>query len=182
MSKYIAIIAAVAAIGLFYFRDNLNLPLLNIRKADPVGAMAWSVFERYVAYAEDKNLEGVKSLSHQVSDTCKRPESKSECEQLMENVALIARGYEKEDFKYIYYDERQIVMMTDQIETADKDALSQIVLFFTRTDKGDARVLGLRFCFKMLNELGKGCFNPDPSVRDLDQNGWWDAVESLFYK
>ncbi|OHA92016.1 MAG: hypothetical protein A3J09_00770 [Candidatus Zambryskibacteria bacterium RIFCSPLOWO2_02_FULL_51_21] len=189
MQKYFAIAAALATVGIFFYGNKLNLPLidnlnleLNTAPIDPAGVAAWNTFEQYRTYATENNLEGVKSISHQVSETCKNPATLAECENLMQSVAAFTKDLRGSDFKTVYYDDRQIVLVSDPVETAEGNALVQILLFFTRTSSGEPRVLGMRFCFKNKGEENKSCFNADPAIRDQNQNGWWDAVESLFYK
>ncbi len=187
MKNYIAIAAAVAVVGIFFYGKELNLPLLENFKlsttpADPVAEAAWDTFDQYRKYAAAGNLEGVKSLSHQVSETCSNPASLAECNRLMASVAEFTKDLRREDFQSVYYDGKQIVLVSDPAPTVDGNALIQVILFFTRTDAGEPKVLGMRFCFKGKGEENKSCFNADPATRDMDQNGWWDAVESLFYK
>jgi|SRR3989344_206616 len=133
---------------------------------------AWQVFEKYLEFARTHNLEGVKSLSHQISATCSDPLQTEECNALMDSVYAFAKNFRQSDFKYVQGDGRQIIMWTDGPVTA--------ILFFTKDTSGLPKVLGLRFC--ITNESGlDSCIETDPAKRDLDGNGWWDKVESLFY-
>ena len=189
MKRYIAVAAALAVVAIFFYGDELNLPLIdnfeldiNTASIDPVGASAWRIFEQYRNYAKIGDLEGIKGISHQISDTCSNPATLAECETLMQSVAIFTENMRGGDFKNVYYDERQIVMLTDPTMTADGGALAQTILFFTRTPAGEPKVLGMRFCFKGVIEENKSCFDSSPETRDKDGNGWWDAVESLFYK
>mgnify|MGYP001567436285 FL=1 len=189
MKRYIGVAAALVVTGIFFYGDKLDLPLIdnlnlniNATPADPVGALAWQTFEQYRTYATEGNLDGVKSISHQISETCKNPATLEKCNRLMASVAQFTRDLRGSDFTEVYYDDRQIVLLSEPIETAGGDALVQVILFFTRTPAGEPRVLGMQFCFKNKGEENQNCFNSNPAARDLDQNGWWDAVESLFYK
>ena len=197
MKNYIGVAAALAVVGIFFYGQNLNLNLpllnglnglndlnlnLNLSPADPVTAAAWNTFDQYRKYAAEGNLEGVISISHQLSETCRNPESREECNRLMTNVAEFTKEFRQTDFKNAYYDEKQIALVSDPVETADGKAEVQIILFFTRRETGEPKTLGMRFCFKSKSEDNKSCFNSDPATRDLDDNGWWDSVESLFYR
>ena len=207
MSKYIAIAAALVVIGSAFFINisspkpsgnageaglmlpslsfslsKLRMPNLSPKPLSPEGERAWTVFEQYRTFAQEKNLEGVKSLSHQVSETCANQATRAECEVLMYNVVVFTQDFHKEDFNNVFFDERQIVMFTDPTETAEGGSLAQVILFFTRTNTGEPKVLGIRFCFRMKTDEDTQCFSGDPATRDLNKNGWWDAVESLFYK
>lgn len=207
MSKYIAIVIALVVLGGAYFfklpaprqiengdganlmlpsmsfsLSNLRMPNLMVKPLPPEGERAWTIFEQYMRFAKEKNLEGVKSLSHQVSETCKNPATLKDCESLMESVASFTGNLRKEDFQNVFFDDRQIVMFTNPIETVEGDTLAQVILFFTRRDSGEPKVLGMRFCFRKKTDEDKQCFSADPATRDQDGNGWWDTVESLFYK
>lgn len=184
MQKHFAIAAALVVVGIFFYGD--KLPLIKFTSPfpsyDSVRTLAWQTFEQYRTYATEGNLEGVKSVSHQVSETCKNPETREECNQLMSSVALFTSELREEDFQEVYYDDKQIVLLSKPIENANGDVLTQVILLFTKTSTGEPKVLGMRFCFKGKAEENKSCFNSDPATRDLNQNGWWDIVESLFYK
>ncbi|MEX2013604.1 MAG: hypothetical protein WD897_01670 [Parcubacteria group bacterium] len=133
---------------------------------------AWQVFESYLVFLRTHNLAGVRSLSHQTSTACSDPTEGEACLALMDNVYEIASPFKQSDFKHIQADERQIIMFTDGPVVA--------MLYFTRDSSGVPKVLGLKFCLE--DETGlESCVETDPSRRDLDNNGWWDSVESLFY-
>ena len=138
----------------------------------PVTLEAWQVFENYLEFARTHNLVGVRSLSHQVSDTCNDPLKEQECFVLMDTVYTIGDYFKQEDFKHVLADERQIVMFTDPPAVA--------ILYFTRENPPEIKVLGMRFCFEDETSPDK-CFDADRVRLDLDDNGWWDNVESLFY-
>ncbi|KKU49898.1 MAG: hypothetical protein UX71_C0004G0005 [Parcubacteria group bacterium GW2011_GWA1_47_10] len=207
MSKYIAIVIALVVVGSAFFINisapkpdgnvggmglmlpslsfslsNIRMPSLVAKPLPPEGVQAWKTFEQYRTFAQEGNLDGVKSLSHQVSETCANPATFAECQVLMNNVVVFTENFREEDFKNVFFDERQIVMFTDPTETAEGDSLAQVILFFTRRESGEPKVLGMRFCFKMKSDEEKNCFSGGPATRDLDGNGWWDSVESLFYK
>ena len=134
---------------------------------------AWQVFENYLEFARTHNLDGIKSLSHQISATCLDETKTEECFALMDNLYNIASTLRQSDFKYIEEDSRQIIMSTDGPVVA--------ILFFTKDLAGTPKVLGLRFCIES-EEVGRdSCVETDPTKRDLDENGWWDNVESLFH-
>ena len=135
---------------------------------------AWQVFENYLEFARTHNLDGIKSLSHQISATCLDETRTEECFALMDNLYNIASTLRQSDFRYIEEDSRQIIMSTDGPVVA--------ILFFTKDLTGTPKVLGLRFCIES-GEVGtEPCVEIDPAKRDLDENGWWDKVESLFYQ
>ncbi|MFZ2484701.1 MAG: hypothetical protein WAX80_01300 [Minisyncoccia bacterium] len=146
---------------------------MSLTTPDPAKDVPWTVFQNYLEFAKNHNLAGIKSLSHQISPTCTDPAREVECFALMDNVYTLGSYFPQSDFKHVLEDERQVVMYTDGPAVA--------ILYFTKDSGGTPKVLGMRFCFE--DETSRGtCVETDPSKLDLDQNGWWDSVESMFYK
>lgn len=142
---------------------------------------AWSTFQDYLKFAKAHDLEGVKSLSYQVSKACSNPETIVECEGLMDSVSQIGEEFKLEDFKYVFYDDKQIIMTTDYMLITEGLDKVKIALYFVKSETGEPKVLGLKLCFG--EESGDNtCIITDPEKRDADQDGWWDDVEALFYK
>ncbi|MEK7135207.1 MAG: hypothetical protein AAB780_00680 [Patescibacteria group bacterium] len=142
---------------------------------------AWSTFQDYLKFAKAHDLEGVKSLSYQVSEACSNPEKITECERLMDSVSQIGAEFKLEDFKSVFYDDKQIIMSTDHMVIMEGLDKTKIVLFFVKSDVGEPKVLGIRLCFG--GESGNNtCVITDPETRDADKDGWWDDVEALFHK
>ena len=139
---------------------------------DALSREAWTTFENYLEFAKAHNLEGMRSVSYQISPTCNDPTKQAECFALMDNVYNIASYFKLSDFRHIQADERQIIMYTDGPGVA--------TLYFTRDEAHVLKVLGLRFCFEDETSSDK-CIEADQVKRDLNGNGWWDNVESLFY-
>lgn len=150
-----------------------SLPFLKILPANDavMSAEAWIVFENYLEFARVHNLNGVKSLSYQMSATCQDPAREAECFALMDSVYAFGSALKKEDFIHVVYDDRQIIAFTD--------APAVSILYFVRDGKGVLKILGLRFCFE--NENTPGSCARNMARDDTDGDGWWDSVESLFY-
>jgi hypothetical protein len=140
---------------------------------------AWGVFQDYLKFAQNNDIDGVKSLSYQVSETCSNPKKVEDCKILMNSVYLIAEGFKLEDFKNVSYDDRQIIMSTDYMKIAEDTDDTKVVLYFVRSDRGEPKVLGIRFCYGAESEDQK-CVITDPETRDADKDGWWDDIEVLF--
>ncbi len=151
---------------------SFSLPFLKILPANDavVNAEAWIVFETYLEFARTHNLDGVKSLSYQISAACQDLARESECLTLMDSVYAFGSTLKKEDFNHVYYDNRQVILSTDAPAVA--------ILYFTRDEKGVLKMLGLRFCFEDENAPGSCARNM--TKNDTDGNGWWDSTESLF--
>ncbi len=176
MSKYIAVAAALAVVAIFFVKDTLSFPELNsfLTGSSSVGAEAWKVFEQYRTYALEHNLLGIKSLSHQISDTCANPETREECNSLMDSVYSLTQSWKQGDFTEIHFDEKQIVMLTP----ATADSL-RLAFLFTRDETGAPKVLSVKWCLP--ESVEDKCVNTDPLTRDSDGDGWWDDVEAAFY-
>ena len=140
---------------------------------DPLNLKAWQVFENYLKFAKTHDLAGLRNLSYQISPTCNDHTKEQECNALMDSVYFFASNFKISDFTHFMSDERQIVMYTDGPTVA--------ILFFTRDEAGTPKVLGMRFCFEDETVVGT-CVDINLFKRDLNGNGWWDNVESLFYK
>lgn len=142
---------------------------------------AWSVFQDYLKAAEARDIDKVKSLSYQISETCSNPAKKAECEELMGSVAAIASGFKAEDFRHVFYDDRQIIMTTDYMKMGEGADDTKVVLYFAKAESGEPKVLGIRFCYGT-EDANHSCVITDPQKRDSDKDGWWDDVEAFFYK
>ncbi|MDO8590240.1 MAG: hypothetical protein Q7R69_03130 [bacterium] len=195
MKGRIIVIIAVCAAGIIFFIStypsktvrsfpNPDLPLVSpVLSAPPIDILsgndpllatrAWMTFQNYLEFARTHNLPGIKSLSHQISDTCNDPVKEQRCFALMDSVYIMASKLKMDEFKHIQADRRQIMMFTDGPIVA--------ILYFTRDESLTPKMLGLRFCFEETTTPGR-CVEADPKLRDQDGNGWWDNVESLFYR
>lgn len=202
MKNSIAIAAGLVVVAFFFGRDlfpafakdpapvkerdnsslitlspEFNFPVLT---KDPVADGAWKTFVQYREYARLGNLEGIKSLSHQTSEECLDPERSAECADLMQTAFFFTEFIQEDMLNNYAYDEKQIVLSTDVIRLPEIEDPLMFVLFFTRTEEGQARVLGLKFCFGKEDSKEEECVNTNPETRDKDQNGWWNDVEARF--
>ena len=194
MNKWaLSTLAIIIALAIFFFatrsfevqepqpaRDlSLSIPSLTPPSLDilpnnnsNLAQEAWEIFQNYLAFAHAHDLEGLRTLSHQISDTCNNPAKEKGCFELMDSVYTLASPFTLNDFKNIISDEKQIIMYTDGPDV--------VMLYFTRKEDGTPKVLGMRFCLENATET-ISCVETDPTKRDLNNNGWWDSVESLFY-
>lgn len=167
------------------FPFTFSLPTLNVPGVNnpALGKEAYAVFKQYLEFAKAHNLEGLRTVSHQISATCNDPTKEAECFRLMDSVYSISQDFKEEDFKHTYADNKQIVMFTDFINLSEADNAEPIrfVLFFTRDSEARPKVLGLKLCLpdKMNPE---NCVETNTFKLDKDNNGWWDQVEAFFYK
>lgn len=153
---------------------SLSPPSLDILPNDDarLSSQAWDTFQKYLKFAHEHDLIGIRSLSHQISSTCNDPLKEADCFALMDSVFALANQFTLSDFKNIKADEKQIIMYTE--------GPNVIILYFTRNEDGTPKVLSMKFCFE--DEATKNsCAETNASTRDSDADGWWDSVESLFY-
>ena len=141
--------------------------------ADSIETRAWNVFKNYVNFAKAHDLEDLRTIAYQISPTCNDPAKVAECNSLMDNVYNIAGQMTQDILTHSLYDDHQIVLYTD-------GPLVTIV-YFTRDDQDNIKVLGMRFCLEN-KKTASTCVDPAKFRLDADGNGWWDNVESLFYK
>jgi len=95
---------------------------------------AWAVFQNYILAARANNLEELRSLSYQLSETC-RDESKLEgCKDLMNNAYYFGSQFHIETLKNIVYDKKQIILFGDYAESATTESVSllRFIIYFVR--------------------------------------------------
>lgn len=153
----------------------LTPPKLEIlpNQSGALKSKTWATFEEYLKFAHAHDLVGLRGLSYQISDTCNNAEKEAECFALMDSVYALASPFSLNDFKHILSDEKQIILHTD--------GPNVVILYFVREDANSTKVLGMRFCLED-DTSPKKCVEPDAIKQDENSNGWWDNVESLFYK
>lgn len=146
-----------------------------------VALEAWSTFKDYLEATHTHNLPKVTELSYQLSPTCADPSKTEECYGLMDGFYYFAKDFKEKDFSNVVYDNKQIVLSTDYIPVEDTGVPLKTTMIFVRDESGKAKILKLRFCFESEDGTRGRCVETDPEKRDLDNNGWWDDVEALFY-
>lgn len=164
-------------------RPVINLPGRSTpTTAKTDGKAAFAVFKRYMEYARTHDLEGLRTVSHQISPICNDPSKQTECFTLMDNVYGFAKDFREIEFKNVYSDSRQIVLTSDfgpLPENAPEGSIPvRYALFFTKGTDGEPNVLGIKYC--LADSPERQCFETDPSERDKDNDGWWDQVEEFF--
>lgn len=94
----------------------ITLPLSN----DPED-VAWAVFQKYLGYNKDQNLEGVRSMVYKVASVCNDPKTTIDCKARMGLAYQYGSVLKKEDFVNIWSDEKQIILSTDFWLESSKD-------------------------------------------------------------
>ena len=120
--------------------DSLISKLTVPQTTSPVREEAWAVLEEYMDYANAHDLEGVKRLSHQISETCANDATREECNALMNSVYTFFSYFRQDDFKNVLTDGKKITLFTDYRDC------TRVAYYFVRDNKGNPKVAGMRFC------------------------------------
>lgn len=156
----------IAFVLLTYFKNKPTDPTISLESIDTVEISSstvetntpnaisadasikdksWAVLQKYVEFAKNKNIEGVKSLSYQLTDSCKNystEEEKKDCDARMSTVAFFGGAFAKKDFVHIWSDNRQIILATDFRIEENEEAISKTrsMIYFV-IDSGVIKVL-----------------------------------------
>lgn len=149
---------------------SLKLPFFN---NNAPSSAEWNTFEKYLAFAQSRDLEGLKSLSHQISPSCSDPSQREQCNKLMDSVSNLKNIFIESDFKNSVSDSKQTILYTDGPNRA--------FLYFTKTESGEIKVLGMRLCIDNGPD-DLTCVDKNATQTDSDLDGWWNSTEALFYK
>jgi len=167
------------------FSNSLNIPKLNL-KDSIVGGGAWQAFDEYRKAAHNHNLEEIKRLSYQLSETCKNKETESDCFAIMDGLYEATKDFKITDFTNTIFDDKQIISYTDyhkeaREEGSTEDRFGRTLIYFIKSSTGSPLILSIRFCSTNDLKVPDDCVEPDPAKRDLDNDGWWDSLQNIFY-
>lgn len=168
MALLLGVLVVVALITVM----TLNLGFFNQsseKKTQEAINKGWSVFESYLNYAGERNLEGVASLSHELGPVCKDPEKKEECNALLDTVAFLGTWLKKEEFTTAWYDKKQLIILTEYQRREDDDGVIYVrgAIYFTKNDSGELKLLS---------------FNPSDGIVILKKEGVVLPTEEEFQK
>lgn len=138
MNRKIALIlGSVAIIGLVAVAGWYFLPF-STNNNQAVREEAWGVFERYIAFAKARDIEGVKSLSHSVSEACADPEREADCLVLIDSVATIGDIFQKDEFSNVVSNKSEVLLHSA--------APSIAIIHFIRSSEGELKISAIRTC------------------------------------
>lgn len=105
--------------------------------------VAWALFQKYLEYNKDQNLEGVKSVVYKVAAVCNDPKTLIDCKARMGAAYSYGSTLKKEDFTNIWSDEKQIILSTDfEVEEDDVSiGRTRSIIFFVKDEAGDLKML-----------------------------------------
>lgn len=145
-NKQIIVVAAIfitilVIFSIKKFDPNIKLPI-NTGKADLM-SRSWDVFDQYMTYAKENNIEGVASLSHKLGPICSDPLKKEECNNLLNGVYQLGQDIKREKITEIISDRKQIILYSEYERYEDEDIIGHIrnIVYFTRDESGNPKLL-----------------------------------------
>jgi hypothetical protein len=112
---------------------------------DPRASAAWAVLQAYITASKNHDVNTLKNLTYRLSAACQDPKQVDTCNSRMDKVVEITKDFNKNDFKNISYDNRQLVLSTDwHVEETDI-ALGEArkAVYFIIDKNGNPKVLYL---------------------------------------
>lgn len=122
-----------------------NIPGITLPLSNAPEDVAWAVFQKYLGYNKDQNLEGVRSMVYKVASVCNDPKTTIDCKARMGSAYQYGSALKKEDFVNVWSDEKQIILSTDFWLESSKD-LDQYgrfrsIIFFIKGTDGSWKLL-----------------------------------------
>ncbi len=93
-------------------QETNSLPKQNTEEL-AIKDKAWIVLEKYLDFAKNHDIKNLSKISYQVSEICKDKSKEKECFERMDAVYFIGKELKKSDFKYVWQDDKQIILTTD---------------------------------------------------------------------
>lgn len=111
----------------------MTLPLSNNPKD-----VAWALFQKYLRYNKNQDLEGVRSVVHRVAAVCEDLKTTVDCKARMALAYQYGSTLKKEDFKNVWDDKKQTILSTDFTTREDDSIISRSrgIIFFIKTETG----------------------------------------------
>jgi hypothetical protein len=119
---------------------DISLPLSNSPKD-----VAWELFQKYLAYNKDRDLEGVKETVYKIAQVCEDPKQRIDCESRMGSAYSYGSQLKKEDFTNVWSDQKQIILSSDfwleSSEDLDQYGRFRSIIFFIKADDDSWKLL-----------------------------------------
>jgi hypothetical protein len=159
--KIITIVVVLVVIGVLFFafknisfapvKNNLpvqtnqiepNLPEQTLPLSNDPKDVAWALFQKYLAYNKDHNLDGVKSVVYKVNPVCAAAVASDECKNRMDSAYSYGSAFRKADFTNVWSDGKQTILATDFKIGEDSQFISRTrsIIFFIG-DKSNLKLL-----------------------------------------
>lgn len=156
-----------------------TLPL----SSDPKEA-AWAIFQKYLGYNKNDNLDGVKSIVYKISAICVSAATSTECKNRMDQAFGYGSALKKEDFVNVWSDSRQTILATDFKIQEDDTAIgrNRAIIFFVRDQSNNLKLLSFSpfkgaVLIKASSTRGELLSKLTAYTEDKDQDGIADYDE-----
>ena len=117
-----------------------KLPLGNSLKDD-----IWTLFQKYLTYNKNRNLEGVKSVVYKISPICADEKTQLDCMARMSLAYQYGSVLKEDNFKNFWADDKQAILASDFWEEEGKDTKDlgryRSIIFFIKNEKGEWKLL-----------------------------------------
>lgn len=116
---------------------DINLNDLGTSLSNDPKDRAWSLFQKYLNFNKNNDLEGVKSVIYRISPICEDTKTKTDCEARMQSAYSYGKVLLKSEFKNIWEDDKQLVLSTDFWTQEDEKVVGRFrgsILFIKNAD------------------------------------------------
>lgn len=105
--------------------------------------IAWSLFQKYLEYNKENNLDGVKSAVYKISDVCADVAPSDTCKARMNSAYSYGSALKKEEITNVWSDGKQIILATDFKVTSGDNTINRAraLIFFVKDDSGNMKML-----------------------------------------
>jgi hypothetical protein len=121
-------------------------PIIEDKPTSPIiKETAWNIFQKYLSYNKDANLNSVKSVVYKVAEVCNTVEPTQECKDRMASAYSYGSVFDKNKFTNIWSDEKQIIISTDfwteEIKELKQYGRFRSIIFFVKDNDGNWKML-----------------------------------------
>jgi len=156
----------------------------NISKINPLKDEAWNLFQTYLEFNKNKNLEGVKSVVYKISNVCNTEKPSNDCINRMSLAYFYGAQLNKDSFTNVWGDNKQIILATDFYDENEASTTTRYrtIIYFVRDNNNNLKMLS----FNPINgsNLNNGNYTTDEIkqklvtyTEDNDQDGMADYQE-----
>lgn len=120
-----------------------DLSDITIPLPDTPKDKAWAVFQKYLGYNKNRDIEGVRSVVYKIAPICEDPKTRVDCEGRMGLAYIYGSALKKEDFTNVWSDDRQMILSSDfkTEENSDNINRTRAIIFFIKDESGNLRML-----------------------------------------
>jgi hypothetical protein len=148
------IVLIIVVIGVLFFGLKTSAPKAEIPTEKPIAEKiiatstpvkvqpvsikdtAWAVFQKYLDFNKNHDLDGVKNSVYKVNVVCASSTITDECKNRMDSAYAYGIALNKKDFKNVWSDSKQIILATDfwteSIKELDEYGRFRSLIFFVR--------------------------------------------------